>query len=120
MLEWMDLPYEAGDFSALKDEYFEYLSIRCAAIRNRFLIALGFSIGEPAATSENDGENVSAEVFTDTFFRLERIGVVAKKTIEYLIANDLLSDDDFENLKSKDYCMQQLGCAFPLFVYSQD
>lgn len=120
MLEWMDLPYEAGDFSALKDEYFEYLSIRCSAIRNRFLVALGFSIDEPAATSENDGENVSAEDFTDIFFRLERIGVVAKKAIEYLIANDLLSDDDFENLKSKDYCMQQLGCAFPLFVYSQD
>lgn len=120
MLEWMDLPYEAGDFATLKEEYFEYLSIRCATIRNRFLVALGFSIDEPTTTSENDTEIVSVDAFTDTFFRLEKIGVVAKKTIEYLITNNLLSNDDFENLKSKDYCMQHLGCAFPLFVYSQD
>jgi len=120
MLEWMDLPYEAGDFATLKEEYFEYLSIRCAAIRSRFLVALGFSIDEPTTTSENDTESVSVDAFTDTFFRLEKIGVVAKKTIEYLITNNLLSNDDFENLKSKDYCMQHLGCAFPLFVYSQD
>jgi hypothetical protein len=65
-------------------------------------------------------ETVSLETFTDDFFRLEKIGIVAKKSIEYLITQGLITDDDFEQLKNKDYSMEHLGCAFPLFVYSEN
>jgi hypothetical protein len=119
MLEWMDLPYQAGDFATLKEEYFEYLQARCVVIKQRFLTALGFSADDAPVVTQAADETISIETFTDDFFRLEKIGIVAKKSIEYLVTQGLLTDDDFENLKGKDYSMEQLGCAFPLFVYSE-
>ncbi|MBO5971175.1 MAG: DUF262 domain-containing protein [Clostridia bacterium] len=120
MLEWMDLPYQAGDFATLREEYFEYLQARCITIKQKFLTALGFSADDTTAITPVAEAAVSLETFTDDFFRLEKIGIVAKKSIEYLVTQGLLTDDDFEHLKSKDYSMEHLGCAFPLFVYSED
>lgn len=59
-------------------------------------------------------------LFSDEFFRFEKIGVVARKTIEHLLSNDLLPADEYDNISSKVYCMEHLGCEFPLFVYSKD
>lgn len=120
MLEWMDLDYQDGDFSALKEYYFEYIQNRCKKVKEKFISALGFSL-----ESENDKKteintNPSAEGFTDEFFRLEKIGVLARKTIEFLLSNKRISLEDFENLKDVEYCKKYLGCAFPLFVYHSD
>lgn len=118
MLEWMDLDYLDGDFAVLREYYFDYLNNRCSAVKEKFLAALGF-----ATTIENKEEqsnNIdSADGFSDEFFRLERVGVVARKSIEYLLTHDLLSDEDFENVKNVEYCRKYLGCEFPLFAYNE-
>lgn len=120
MLEWMDLNYLEGEFETLKNYYFDYISSRCKCVKDKFMIALGFSTIESEKDINKDEAMSFADGFTDSFFRLEKIGVMAKKSIEYLLKNNKLTSDDFENLKDKDYCKYNLGCAYPLFVYSTE
>jgi len=117
MLEWMDLDYIEGDFVALKEYYFEYIENRCKVVKEKFIVALGFSSNPESAKESQDDFAPTEERFTDEFFRLERIGVVARKSIEYLLLSGRLSQKDFENLRDAEYCKQYLGCEFPLFAY---
>jgi len=118
MLEWMDLDYKIDDFPVLKEYYFNYLHERCMAVKEKFISALGYECNSDNEKSVEEETAFSAEIFTDTFFRLERIGIVARKTIEYLLSKDLFTPEDFENLKSVNYCKQYLGCEYPLFAYN--
>lgn len=104
MLEWMDLDYIEGDFVALKEYYFEYIENRCKVVKEKFIVALGFSSNPESAKESQDDFAPTEERFTDEFFRLERIGVVARKSIEYLLLSGRLSQKDFENLRDAEYC----------------
>lgn len=114
MLEWMDIEYQPNDFPVLKEYYFDYIKERCKIIKEKFITALGFSFSEDDVAKEF--ETITVEGFTDDFFRLERIGIVVKTVIEYLLDNEMLTEDDFANVENVEYCLKYLGCAFPLFT----
>ena len=111
LLEWMDLEYTSTDFNELKIFYLDFLNQRTIIVKNKFLAALGYIDNE--TQTNNQSINIST-MFDDKFFRLEKIGVVVRKSFEYLITNGLLSPDDIFNLKDKEYCLQYLGCAYPV------
>lgn len=110
-LEWMDLEYTPSDYNELKVFYLDFLSVRSKVVKEKFLSALGFSNEEFVSSSVDT--NIS-NVFDDKFFRLEKIGVLIRKSFEYLLVNNLLTTDDIFNLKDKEYCLQYLGCAYPV------
>lgn len=117
-LDWMGLEYTNVDFGGLDDYFKEFLQNRYKVIKQKFLIALGFT-GEEGAVVESDDDlinNSSLVSFDDQFFRMTKIGVLVKKSFEYLLFNNKMTDDDLFNLKDREYCLRNLGCAFPFLI----
>lgn len=41
---------------------------------------------------------------------------MVKESFKYFSKSDILTNEDISNLKSKDYCRANTGCAFPVLV----
>ena len=69
------------------------------------------------------GELSTAEVkktLDDDFLKNEAIGVVVKESIKYLMANELLSDQDICDLLDQKFSYNKLGCWLPALSVQPD
>lgn len=60
------------------------------------------------------------ESFTEEYFKSTKIGQLVRETFLYLFENDLLSDEELNDLMSKDFCRKKLGCAFAVLVEREE
>ena len=115
-LEFMDLDYEDGDFVILQTYYIEFLKNRNKILRTKFLNSLGYKENVEENTPKKEVKESST--FDDKFFRTTKIGELVRETINYLIDNDLLSDEDIFNLSDKEFS-KKLGIWLPVLVASE-
>lgn len=115
-LEFMDLEYEDGDFDVLQTYYIEFLKNRNKILRTKFLNSLGYEEVVEEITSKKEVKESST--FDSKFFRTTKIGELVRDTIDYLIANDLLSDEDIFNLRDREFS-KKLGIWLPVLVASE-
>ena len=115
-LEFMGLEYEDGDFDVLQTYYIEFLKNRNKILRTKFLNSLGYEEVVEEITSKKEVKESST--FDSKFFRTTKIGELVRDTIDYLIANDLLSDEDVFNLRDREFS-KKLGIWLPVLVASE-
>lgn len=115
-LEFMDLDYEEGDFDVLQTYYIEFLKNRNKILRTKFLNSLGYDeeIEEVAPKKEVK----ESSTFDGKFFRTTKIGELVRDIMDYLIANNLLSNEDIFNLRDREYS-KKLGIWLPVLVASE-
>ncbi|MCR5350795.1 MAG: DUF262 domain-containing protein [Acholeplasmatales bacterium] len=111
-LEFMNLPYDSGDFDALQNYYIDFLRKRNLILKKKLLQSIGFSDDEQL--NENDN-NVSYEMFDDKYFRITKIGKMVSETIKYFFENNLLSDSDIFNLKDREFS-SKTGCHMSILI----
>lgn len=115
-LEFMDLEYEDGDFDILQTYYIEFLKNRNKILRTKLLNSLGYKEIVEENTPKKEAKESST--FDSKFFRTTKIGELVRDTINYLIDNDLLSDEDIFNLSDKEFS-KKLGIWLPVLVASE-
>jgi len=112
----MDLEYENGDFDILQSYYIEFLKNRNKILRTKFLNSLGYY--EEIEEAVTKKEVIESSSIDGKFFRTTKIGELVRIIMDYLIANELLSDEDILKLREKSYS-KKLGIWLPVLVASE-
>ena len=118
-LEFMDLPYSEEDYDVLLEYFIRFLKDRNDILKVKFLQSLGYNGDLIAQDKQEKIEVVEYSNFNEQYFRITKIGKLVVQTINYLAKKNLLSQEDIDNLKSKEFS-SKLGCWKPILVENQN
>ena len=117
-LEFMDLQYSEKDYESLLEYFIEFLKNRNDVLKVKFLQSLGYSGNLIEEDKQEKFENIKYSIFDEQYFRITKIGKLVVQTINYLAKEKLLSQEDIDNLKNKEFS-SKLGCWKPILVENQ-
>ncbi len=115
----MDLPYSEDDYDALLEYFIKFLKDRNDILKVKFLQSLGYSGDLIEQDKQEKIDVVEYSNFNEQYFRITKIGKLVVQTINYLAKKNLLSQEDIDNLKSKEFS-SKLGCWKPILVENQN